>query len=71
MTRRQRGLSWRASFPGARAIEVSSNRPELGKDNSRLVVEIDLSATTDAAAVRRLLESNGIAGLSRVAILME
>jgi len=58
-------------FPGARALEVSSNRPELGKDSSRLVVELDLAATTDAAAVRRLLEARGIAGLSRVAILME
>jgi hypothetical protein len=58
-------------FPGARALEVSSNRPELGKDSSRLVVELDLAATTDAAAVRRQLESRGVAGLSRVAILME
>ena len=38
-----------SAFPGARALEVSSNRPELGKDSSRLVVELDLPATTDAA----------------------
>jgi hypothetical protein len=58
-------------FPGARAIDVSSNRPELGKDNSRLVVEIDLPATTDAAAIRGLLDAGGVVGLSRVAISLE
>ena len=59
------------AFPGARAIEVSSNRPELGKDNSRLVVEIDLPATMDAAAIRRVLDAEGVSGLARVAISLE
>jgi uncharacterized membrane protein YhiD involved in acid resistance len=59
------------AFPGARAIEVSSNRPELGKDNSRLVVEIDLPATMDAAALRRVLDAEGVSGLVRVALSLE
>lgn len=57
-----------SAFPGARALEVSSNRPELGKDSSRLVVEIDLPAATDAAGIRRILDAQGVAGVVRVAI---
>jgi hypothetical protein len=59
------------AFPGARAIEVSSNRPELGKDNSRLVVELDLPARMDAAGIRRVLDAEGVIGLARVAISLE
>jgi len=59
------------AFPGARAIEVSSNRPELGKDNSRLVVELDLPAKMDAAGIRRVLDAEGVEGLARVAISLE
>jgi hypothetical protein len=60
-----------SAFPGARALEVSSNRPELGKDSSRLVVEIDLPAATDAAGIRRILDAHGVAGVVRVAISAE
>jgi hypothetical protein len=59
------------AFPGARAIEVSSNRPDLGKDNSRLVVEVELPATMDAASIRRVLDGEGVVGLARVAISPE
>lgn len=62
---------WRrvaALFPNTRVVELSSTKPELGKDSGKLVIELDLRGNMDAATIREMLESNGVVGISRVAL---
>src|SRR5262245_11346784 len=54
-------------FKNTRVVEMSSQRPELGKDSGKLVVELDLRGNMDAATIREILESNNVPGVSRVA----
>jgi hypothetical protein len=57
-----------AIFPGAKVLDLSSGKPESGKDTQKLVVELDLDVGADAASVRRLLDARNVPGLTRVAI---
>lgn len=55
-------------FAGARAVELANGRAEPGKEQGRLVVELDLEPKTDAAELRALLERSGATGISRVSM---
>jgi uncharacterized membrane protein YhiD involved in acid resistance len=55
-------------FKNTRVVEMSRQRPELGKDSGKLVVELDLRGNMDAATIREILESNNVPGVSRVAL---
>jgi uncharacterized membrane protein YhiD involved in acid resistance len=56
-------------FRNARVVELSNKQIELGKDSGKLVVELDLRGNMDAATIREMLESHGIPGISRVAVM--
>jgi uncharacterized membrane protein YhiD involved in acid resistance len=56
-------------FPNTRVIELSSTKAELGKDSGKLVVELDLRGNMDASTIRELLQTNGVPGVSRVALV--
>lgn len=58
-------------FPGVRIIEASSNAPELGKDNGKLVIELDLAHGSDAGVIRNVLDKHGVTGVRRVALAVE
>jgi len=60
-----------AIFPGVRIIEASSNAPELGKDNGKLVIELDLAHGTDASVLTETLQQNAVSGVRRVALAVE
>lgn len=55
-------------FPNTRVVELSSTRAELGKDSGKLVVELDLRGNMDASTIREILQTNGVPGISRVAL---
>ena len=55
-------------FAGARSVELSNGRAEPGKEHGRLVIELDLEPSTDAAGLRSLLERSGASGISRVSM---
>lgn len=55
-------------FPNTRVVELSSTKAELGKDSGKLVVELDLRGNMDASTIRQILETNGVPGVSRVAL---
>jgi len=55
-------------FKNTRVVEMSRQRPELGKDSGKLVVELDLRGNMDAATIREILETNNVPGVSRVAL---
>lgn len=55
-------------FKNTRVVEMSRQRPELGKDSGKLVVELDLRGNMDAATIREILDSNKVPGVSRVAL---
>jgi hypothetical protein len=55
-------------YAGARAVELASGRAEPGKENGRLVVELDLDPSTDAAALKAILDGTGVTGVTRVSI---
>ncbi len=55
-------------FKNTRVVEMSKQRPELGKDSGKLVVELDLRGNMDAATIREILDSNNVPGVSRVAL---
>jgi hypothetical protein len=55
-------------YTGARAVELASGRAEPGKENGRLVVELDLEPSTDAAALKAILDGTGVTGITRVSI---
>jgi uncharacterized membrane protein YhiD involved in acid resistance len=55
-------------FKNTRVVEMSRQRPELGKDSGKLVVELDLRGNMDAATIREILDNNNIPGVSRVAL---
>lgn len=58
-----------ALFPNPRVIELGSPKGDSGKDAGRLVLEVDLRGKMDAATIRRLLDENGIQGVTRVALV--
>jgi uncharacterized membrane protein YhiD involved in acid resistance len=58
-----------ALFPNTRVVELSSVKAELGKDSGKLVLELDLRGTMDAASIREMLEKGGVQGISRVALV--
>jgi hypothetical protein len=58
-------------FPQARLMEMANNAVELGKDNGKLVIEIELRADQDASTIRGLLEQHGVPGIRRVALADE
>jgi hypothetical protein len=58
-------------FPEARIIETAGNAPELGKDNGKLVVELDLKRDMDASSIAEKLAQNQVAGIRRVALLID
>jgi Domain of unknown function (DUF4956) len=60
-----------AIFPGVRVVEAPNNAVELAKDSGKLVVELDLSPRTDAAALADLLAQQGVTGIRRVALAIE
>ena len=55
-------------FPGAKMLDLSTGKPEPGKESLKLVLEADLDVGTDAASIQRLLEAKGVPGVVRVAI---
>src|SRR6185503_8589275 len=57
-----------AIFPGAKVLDLSTGRPETGKDTQKLVVELDLEVGADAATVKRMLDAKNVPGVTRVAI---
>jgi Domain of unknown function (DUF4956) len=61
----------RELFPQARLMEMANNAVELGKDNGKLVLELELRADQDAATLRGILEENGVPGIRRVALADE
>lgn len=58
-------------FPRARMIELAGNAPELGKDNGKLVLELELRPDQDAASLRKALDEHGVTGVRRIAIETE
>ncbi len=56
-------------FPGGRVLEISNNTPELGKDSGKVVLELDLKTTLDAASLREILTTENVPGIRRVAFL--
>jgi hypothetical protein len=60
-----------ALFPQARIVEVSSNAVELGKESGRVVIEISLPGSQDAATFRTRLEQSEVPGIRRVAFAVD
>jgi hypothetical protein len=58
-------------FPGARVMELAGNAPELGKDNGKLVIELDLRPDEDASTLRAALDKHGVPGIRRLALETE
>jgi uncharacterized membrane protein YhiD involved in acid resistance len=55
-------------FPGAKMLDLSTGKPEVGKESQKLVLEADLEVGADAASIQRLLETKSVPGVVRVAI---
>jgi hypothetical protein len=60
-----------ALFRGVRVVEVGVTTPALGKENGRLVVELNLSGDTDAAKIQTILNTAQVPGIRRVAIVKD
>ncbi len=58
-------------FPDARFVELGTNASELGKDNGKLVIELNLKPDEDASTLRNQLEKHGVSGIRRLALQVE
>ncbi len=58
-------------FPNVRFVELGTNASELGKDNGKLVIELDLRPDEDASTLRNRLEQEGVTGIRRLALEVE
>ena len=54
----------RAAFPGARAVELPNTNPEPG----RVVMEVVLGESTDAAGIMRMLDERQVPGVRSVSL---
>jgi hypothetical protein len=55
-------------FPGAKVLDLSTGKPDAGKESQKLVLEADLDVGADAASIHALLEAKSVPGIVRVAI---
>ena len=60
-----------AIFPDSRVIETSGNAAELGKDNGKLVVELNMKHGMDAHSISQKLAQENVQGIRRVALVID
>jgi len=61
----------REVYPRARMVELAGNAPELGKDNGKLVIELELGAGEDASTIRSAFDRHAMPGIRRIALATE
>ena len=54
-------------FPNLRTVELARNATELGKDSGKILVELDLDRSADAATITEMLRKHDVPGIRRVA----
>jgi uncharacterized membrane protein YhiD involved in acid resistance len=58
----------RALFPSVKVLDLATGKVDAAKDTQKLVLELDLDVSADAATVRRMLDAKNVPGVVRVAI---
>jgi hypothetical protein len=49
-------------------LDLATGKTETGKETQKVVVEVDLEASDDAASVKQRLDQRSVPGVVRVAI---